>query len=86
MKKRAVTIYDDSWESISQQHTEYDVDILANIIAPAELNRILNLERNFGLNYPDLRIKYNLIEMDSQGAFQFSEPNAKLIYDSDLAN
>jgi hypothetical protein len=86
MKKRAVTIYDDSWETISTQHTEYDVDILANIIAPRELNRILNLERNFGKQYPDLHIKYNLIELDTQAPYQFSEPNAKLIYDSDITN
>jgi hypothetical protein len=83
MKKRDVREYDNSWQTVSQQHTEYDVDIVANIIAPLELNRLLSIEQNFIAKYPELIIKYNIIESDPVNKMQFNEPNAKLIYDSD---
>ena len=83
MKKRDVREYDDSWQTVSQQHTEYDVDIVANIIAPLELNRLLSIEQNFITKYPELVIKYNIIESDPVNKMKFNEPNAKLIYDSE---
>ena len=83
MKKRDIMIYDDSWQGVSQQQTEYDVDIVANIIAPQEWNRLVSLERDFGKRYPNLKMKYNLIEFDPNLPLNRMEPNAKLVYDSE---
>jgi hypothetical protein len=83
MKKRDVTIYDETLSSISEQLTEYDVDIVTLTIAPNELNRLVNLEKDFGQKYPKLKFNYSLIEADPQTSNKFSNPKAKLIYTSE---
>jgi len=83
MKKRDIMTYDNSWQTITQQETEYDVDIIADIIAPIEWHRILEVEREFGKQYPNFRVKYNLIEFDSNIPLNSDDPNAKLVYDAD---
>jgi len=83
MKKRDVRVYDNSLKSVSEQLTEYDVEIIADMIKPNEWQRIVNLEKEFGRTYPDFRFNYNLIESGSNKSNHNLISNGKLIYDSE---
>ena len=86
MKKRDIMVYDGTWQAVTQQLTEYDVDIITNIIVPKEITRLVILEQDFEKRYPNVKIKYNLIEADPNVPLQFSDSGAKLIYDSDTTS
>ena len=47
MKKRDIKIYDNSWHNISEHRTEYDIEIITNMIAPQEWQHIVKLEKEF---------------------------------------
>lgn len=80
MKKRDVKVYDDTWNTISEQLTEYDVDIITYLIAPNEWNKLVTLEKDFLNRFPNLKFNYSLIESDPISNTVFEDPNAKLIY------
>jgi hypothetical protein len=83
MKKRDIKIYDNSWNNISEHHTEYDVEIITNMIAQQEWQYIVKLEKEFDKLFPEYKFNYYLIEFDSNVPNDEPLINGKLIYDSD---
>ncbi len=83
MKKRDVKVYDESWNKVSRQVTEYDVEIIANLIERDEWKRIVAVEKEFNSLYPMFKFNYNLIENDNNANQQSSAPEGRLIYDAE---
>ena len=83
MKKRDIKIYDKSWDNVSKYITEYDVDIIANMIDPNEWKQIVALEKEFDKRYPMLKFNYNLVETKHNVNQQSSNLQARLIYDAE---
>ena len=84
MNKRDIQVYDRSWHNISEHSTEYDVDIITNVIAPQEWHQLVKLEKDFDKLFPEYKFNYHLIENDSNQYIQGTIVNGKLIYDSEV--
>ena len=86
MKKRDVTEYDESLINISEKHTEYDINIIANIIDPVDWGQVVTMEKEFKTQYPRIKFNYHLIENDRRIPNEIVMDNGKLIYDSESFN
>ena len=82
MDKRDVMVYDKSWDNICEQCTEYNVEIITNMIEPREWRKIVAIEKEFDEKYPQFRFNYNVIESESDATNSYPSANGKLIYDS----
>ncbi len=88
MKKRDVAIYDNTFTNVSEKLTEYDVDIIANMIKPNDWHQFVRLEEEFSQKYPKIKFSYHLIENDNNKSdFEVnSNRQGKLIYDAEDLN
>ena len=82
MDKRDVMVYDKSWDNIAEQCTEYNVEIITNMIEPGEWRKIVAIEKQFDEKYPQFKFYYNVIESESDTTNSYPIVNGKLIYDS----
>jgi hypothetical protein len=83
MNKRDIKIYDNSWNNVSEARTEYDVEIIIQIIDSHEWRLIAKLEKEIGQRFPDYKVNYHLIESEPNKSTNHLNLNGKLIYDSE---
>ena len=83
MNKRDIKVYDNSWNNVTEARTEYDVEIIMQIIDSHEWQRITKLEKEIGRMFPDYKFNYHLIESESSRVSNNLKLNGKLIYDSE---